>query len=86
MPDAETIFVEAASSAKDAEPEDDLRKFFRTFTCVDQDNDGITVGTLFNVARQYGADFGPWEKTSAGSGQDVVLYRSRQRRGMPEAD
>ena len=84
--DAETIFVEAASSAKDAEPEDDLRKFFRTFTCVDQETDGITAGTLFNTARRYGADFSPWEKTSVGCGQDVVLIRSWQRRGMPEAD
>ena len=71
--DAETIFVAAASSAKDANPEDDLRKFFRTFTCIDQDTDGITAGTLFNTARRYGANFSPWEKTSASSGQDVVL-------------
>ena len=74
VPEAEAIFVEAASSAKDADPEDDLRSFFRTFTCDDQDNDGITVGTLLNVARHCGADFGPWEKTSAGPSRDVVLY------------
>jgi hypothetical protein len=74
VPDAETIFVAAASSAKDADPEEDVRKFFRTFTCVNQDTDGITAGTLFNTARRYGADFSPWEKTSVGSGQDVVLF------------
>ena len=54
VPEAEAIFVEAASSAKDADPEDDLRNFFRTFTCDDQDNDGITVGTLLNAARHCG--------------------------------
>jgi hypothetical protein len=32
LADAETIFVEAASSAKDADPEDELRKFFQSHT------------------------------------------------------
>ena len=74
VPEAEAIFVEAASSAKDADPEDDLRNYFRTFTCVDQDADGITAGTLFNAARRYGADFSPWERTFANPSQDVVAY------------
>jgi hypothetical protein len=73
LEDAETIFVEAASSAKDADPEHQLRMFFQNFTSTDP-NDGITVGTLLNVARQCGADFSPWEKTSSGSSQEVVLY------------
>jgi hypothetical protein len=72
--DAETIFVAAASSAKGADPEDDLRLFFRRYLGGNPDNDGITAGTLFNTARTHGADFSPWEKISAGSCQDTVLY------------
>jgi putative DNA primase/helicase len=72
--DAETIFVEAASSAKGPPPEDDLRKFFRTCSGGNADTDGITAGTLFNFARRYGADFSPWEKTYADLGHDVVLF------------
>jgi hypothetical protein len=72
--DAETIFVEAASSAKDAAAEDQLRGFFQSRKHSGPTTDGITVGSLFNLARQSGADFSPWEKTSAGSGQNVVLY------------
>src|SRR5664280_2518163 len=44
--DAEEIFVKAASSAKGADPEEDLRRFFRTFAFGNPDTDGITVGTL----------------------------------------
>jgi hypothetical protein len=73
VPHAEDIFVEAASSAKDADPEDQLRQFFHSMTSADP-NDGITVGTLLNAARDCGADFSLWEKTSSGSSQDVVLY------------
>jgi hypothetical protein len=72
--EAEAIFVEAASSAKDADPEDQLRKFFQSSMAADADTDNITVGTLLNGARQCGADFSPWEKASAGSYQDVVLF------------
>jgi hypothetical protein len=50
--DAEDIFVKAASSAKDADPEEDLRKFFQTFAFGNPDTDGITAGTLFNIARR----------------------------------
>jgi hypothetical protein len=48
--DAETIFVEAASSANGAAPQDDLHKFFQAHSGGNPDNDGITAGTLFNVA------------------------------------
>jgi putative DNA primase/helicase len=74
LPDAETIFVEAALSANEPATEDDLRKFFRAFACGNPDTDGITAGTLFNIARRYGADFGPWEKTYADFGRDAVLF------------
>jgi hypothetical protein len=70
---AEEFFVEAASSMKGADAEDQLRQFFQSMTSADP-NDGITVGTLLNIARQYGADFSPWKKTSSGSSQDVVIY------------
>jgi hypothetical protein len=69
--DAEANFVEAASNAKDAHPEDQLRKFFQSFTCADPNGDGITVGSLFNLARQYGADFSRWEESSNVSGREV---------------
>src|ERR1700722_142207 len=72
--DAEAIFVEAASSATDAEPEDQLRMFFQSHKIGSSNKDGITAGSLFNLARECGADFSPWEKTSAVSGQAVVVY------------
>jgi hypothetical protein len=74
LADAETIFVEAASSAKDPAAEDQLREFFQSRKNAGPTTDGITAGSLFNLARTCGADFSPWEKTSAGSGQDVVVF------------
>ena len=68
--DAETIFVEAASSTKDADAEDQLRNFFQSFACADP-NDDITVGTLLNAARHCGADFSRWETISDGRGREV---------------
>jgi hypothetical protein len=70
--DAETIFVEAASSAKGPPPEDELRKFFQTHSGGNPDTDGITVGTLVNIARRYGADFDRWEATSDNRGREVL--------------
>jgi hypothetical protein len=71
--DAETIFVEAASSAKDADPEDQLRRFFQSFTCADP-SDGITVGTLLNAARRCGADFKRWETIFDSRGREVHYF------------
>jgi hypothetical protein len=71
--EAEAIFVEAASTARDADTADQLRRHFQSFACVDP-YDGITVGTLLNAARQRGADFSPWERTSTDLGHEVVLY------------
>jgi hypothetical protein len=74
LPDAEAIFIEVASSTADADPEDQLREFFRNRKPSGLNTDAITVGSLFNLARTCGADFSPWEKTSAGSGQDAVVF------------
>ena len=72
--DAETIFVEAASSAKTPVPKDELREFFQTYSGGNPDTDGITAGTLMNTARRYGADFSPWGETCADLARDVVLF------------
>ena len=62
VPDAEDIFVEAASIAKEADSEEDLRKFFQDCDRAQPSNDGITVGTLFYAASQCGADFSQWKQ------------------------
>ena len=62
MPDAENIFVEAASIAKEADPEEELRKFFQNCEHAQPSNDSVTVGTLFYVASQCGADFSQWKQ------------------------
>ena len=59
--DAADIFVEAASSAKDADPDEKLREFFQDCKRADQGVDGITVGSLFHFAHQCGADFSKWK-------------------------
>ena len=69
--DAEAIFVEAASSAREQAPENDLRNFFRVYVGGNPDADGITVGTLLNIARQFGADFSALEKTLDARGQEA---------------
>jgi hypothetical protein len=60
--DREDIFVEAALTAKDADPEPKLRDFFRSCECAPQRSDGVTVGTLLHYANQCGADFGKWKQ------------------------
>ena len=62
VPDAENIFVEAASIAQDADPDEELRKFFQNCEQAKPSNDGVTVGTLFYVASQRGADFSQWKQ------------------------
>jgi hypothetical protein len=39
-----------------------LRKFFRACHTAAPPEDGITVGTLFHIASQAGADFSPWRQ------------------------
>ena len=71
---AEDIFVEAASIAKDADPEEKLRKFFQDCERARPSNNGVTVGTLFFVASQCGAEFSRWKQIADGYGPDVALY------------
>ena len=62
-PHAEDIFVKYASTANNADPEDELRQHF--LRCRDSDLPefgGITVGTLIGLAQQSGANFDPWKR------------------------
>ena len=62
-PHAEDIFVKYASTANNADPEEELRQHFSR--CRDSDlpeNRGITVGTLLGLAQQNGANFDPWKR------------------------
>jgi hypothetical protein len=71
---AEDIFVEAASSAKNADSDGKLREFFQSCQRAQSSNDCVTVGTLFFVASQCGADFSEWSQIADGYGPDVALY------------
>jgi hypothetical protein len=60
-PRAEDIFVKHASAAKDADTEDELRRYFtRCRAGQTLGQHGITVGTLLHVAQQNGANFDKW--------------------------
>ena len=59
---AEDIFVEAASSAKSADSDNKLREFFQGCERAKPSNDGITIGALLHLARQYGANFDQWKR------------------------
>ncbi len=72
--DAEDIFVEAASIAKDADSEEELRKFFQDCQRAQPSNDGVTVGTLFHVASQCRADFSKWKRIAAFRDPDVAMF------------
>ena len=60
--DAEDIFIEAASTAKDADADEALRSFFKNCEDAQPRTNGVTVGTLFYTAIQCGADFSPWKQ------------------------
>jgi hypothetical protein len=62
VPEAEDIFVEAALTAKEADPEQKLREFFRSCECAPARSDGVTVATLLHHADQCGADFSQWKQ------------------------
>jgi Protein of unknown function (DUF3987) len=62
VPDAENIFVEAASIAKDPDPEDKLREFFQNCERAKPPLNGVTIGTLLHAAQQSGADFDQWKR------------------------
>jgi putative DNA primase/helicase len=72
--DAEDIFVGAALTAKDADPEDKLRKFFQSCKNANSRADGTTVATLLHIASQHGADFSQWKQTAAGSDPGTVWF------------
>jgi hypothetical protein len=74
LPDAENIFVEAASIAKNADPEEKLREFFKNCERAQPLVNSVTVGTLFHVASQCGADFGPWKQIADSDNPEVALY------------
>jgi Family of unknown function (DUF5906)/Primase C terminal 2 (PriCT-2) len=65
--DAEAIFVEAASTAKNAESQENLRQFFQACKSAEPHTDGVTAGTLFHIARQQGANFDNWKCPAAGA-------------------
>jgi hypothetical protein len=61
-PQAEDIFVKHAASAKDADPEDELRRYFgRCGASSPSGDQPITVGTLLRLAQQNGANFDGWK-------------------------
>jgi Family of unknown function (DUF5906) len=61
--DAEDIFVEAASTAKGADPEEELREFFRSCAHAKEPlTEKISVGTLIYHAKQCGANFDQWKR------------------------
>jgi hypothetical protein len=62
--DADDIFVEAASIAKDADAEDKLREFFRDCERAPPTDHAVTIGTLLYAASQCGADFSPWKNVA----------------------
>jgi hypothetical protein len=72
--DAESIFVEAASTARDADPQDRLREFFESCRSAELRANGVTVGTLLHIASQCGADFDRWKQTADGSNLDIALF------------
>jgi hypothetical protein len=72
--DAEDIFVEAASTAKGADPEDSLRKFFDGCRNAEPPEDGVTVGTLLHLATQRGADFDRWKQIADACDANVAVF------------
>jgi hypothetical protein len=71
---AEDIFVEAASIAQDADPEEELRKYFQNCESAEPHTESVTVGTLLYIARQYGADFSQWNRIDSVSLDDFYAY------------
>jgi hypothetical protein len=71
---AEDIFVEAASIAQDADPEEKLRKDFQNCESAEPHTESVTVGTLLYIARQYGADFDQWKRNDSVSLEDFHAY------------
>ena len=73
-PDAEAIFLEVASTARDADSEEELRKFYQSCQSAELRADGTTVGTLLHIARQQGAKFDQWKEGVDVCESEVVRY------------
>ena len=64
-PHAEDVFIKHAASAKGADAEDELRRYFgRCGASSPSGNQPITVGTLLLLAQQHGANFDTWKRPS----------------------
>ncbi len=74
VPDAEDIFVRAASTANEADPEDELRRFFQNCERAHPSEVEVTVGTLLYTASQNGADFSKWKQIAENSDPNVALF------------
>ena len=72
--DAEDIFIEAASTAKDADADEALRSFFKNCEDAKPRIKGVTVGTLFYIAIQCGADFSPWKQIAKSCDPEVARF------------
>ena len=71
--EAEDIFVEAASTAKNADAGEALRDFFKKCEDAQPRTNGVTVGTLLYIAIQCGADFSQWKQIADVSGPEVLF-------------
>jgi hypothetical protein len=66
-PNAEDIFVKHASGAKNADPEEELRRHFARCGASSPSGDQpISVGTLLLLAQQNGANFDEWKGPAPG--------------------
>ncbi len=74
VPDAEQIFVEAASRAKEADPKDKLRRFFQNCAQAKKPHDGTTVATLLYEAGQCGAKFEKWKILAESTGPVALIH------------
>ena len=75
--EAEDIFIEAASTAKDADADEALRSFFKKCEDAQPRTNGVTVGTLFYIAIQCGADFSPWKQIANSCDPEVAWFDTR---------
>ena len=72
-PHAEDIFVKHAAGAKDADPEDELRRYFgRCGASSPSGDQPITVGTLLSLAQQSGANFDAWAQQNKQQQQTIT--------------
>jgi Family of unknown function (DUF5906) len=87
-PYAEDIFVKYASAAKNADPEEELRRHFARCSASPLSGDQpITVGTLLHLARQCGATFSKWKlKACDGATAEVRFIPGNEAAGRKALD